>query len=89
MRHPEARIRVGIELDGFAFTGEVVERAGMASRILRSAMDSHLSKFHSATRDRRLFSGGSLGARIEQQLGGGPAEPDLLDLVGRSGVIGN
>ena len=28
MRHPEARIGVGIELDGLAFTGEVIEGAG-------------------------------------------------------------
>ena len=28
MRHPEGRIRVGIELDGLAFTREVIESAG-------------------------------------------------------------
>lgn len=88
MRHPEARIGVGIELDGLAFTGEVVEGSGfdgLPDLALRDGFPLvQISVCHKS-----LFGGGSLGARIEQQLGCGATEPDLLHLVGRGGVIGN
>jgi hypothetical protein len=88
MRHPEGGIGVGIELDGLAFGWEVIERAGL-ERLPDFAFRDGFPLVQVSVCHKSLFSGGGLGARIEQQLGRGSAQPDLLHLIGRFGVISN